>query len=217
MLCTGLNWERMYWIYERQWREHFWRLNLHQIIQLTGPGKTVNFRFKKFYLFLCKFQIPDILLKWLISWYFHVWNNRLIQGFSQFLPPIEFVYLVYIYAMCCSELARPEEIVWPGPARHKVSRNTPVVSIIRQIRYFYSSLQAFLMEFTLIVTVKYFWLFVIVKSSVNPVTVTACYTSYTKTRSRVWSWMWSNTTTRVSWNTHAATTNLLYQISPSTH
>ena len=47
-------------------------------------------------------------------------SNRLIPGRSQFLPPIFLgVFLVYVYALyalCCSELARP------GPAR----KNGPV-------------------------------------------------------------------------------------------
>ena len=75
-------------------------------------------------MFLCKFQIPDFWLKILISWT----CNRLIPRFSQFLPPIGFVFLVYVYAlyaMCCSEMALPGPKKLSGPARNSVPENTP--------------------------------------------------------------------------------------------
>ena len=80
--------------------------------------------------FYVNFEIPDFWLTFSISGT----CNRLIPGFSQLLPPIEFVFLEYVcalYAMFCSELARPGPKKWsgparPGPARHKVSRNTPL-------------------------------------------------------------------------------------------
>ena len=108
-------------IYEGQWRNHSLTIKFTSNTSTNWTWKNCNFRFKRFYVFfLCQFLIPDF---WITFLHGHVWNkqslnSRIFSVVSTYKIRIFSVYIWHsLYALCCSELARPGPTKWSGPAR----------------------------------------------------------------------------------------------------